>query len=184
MLATRLRWVSITPLDRPVVPDEYGSTTTSSRSTGHLLGERLAEQRRERADAGALGASPRTKISLTAVPSIAVVRRLEEHRDGDEPGRAGVVELVVHLAVGVGRVDVVTMPPAMATPWNTTAYSGQFGAMIASTSPLPKPGGERARRRGGGWRRRARRRSSCGRDGPSMNAGLSASSAPAAARTA
>ena len=27
----------------------------------------------------------------------------------------------------------------MATPWNTIAYSGRFGAMIASTSPGPKP---------------------------------------------
>ena len=28
--ATRLRWVSITPLGRPVVPLEYGSATRSS----------------------------------------------------------------------------------------------------------------------------------------------------------
>ena len=28
--ATRLRWVSTTPLARPVVPDEYGSAATSS----------------------------------------------------------------------------------------------------------------------------------------------------------
>ena len=34
---------------------------------------------------------------------------------------------------------VVMVPPAMATPWKTTAYSGRFGAMIARTSPLPKP---------------------------------------------
>jgi len=30
-LATRLWWVSMTPLGSPVVPLEYGSTTTSSR---------------------------------------------------------------------------------------------------------------------------------------------------------
>ena len=34
MFETKLRWVSMTPFARPVVPDEYGSTTTSSRSTG------------------------------------------------------------------------------------------------------------------------------------------------------
>src|ERR671936_194558 len=32
MLATRLRWLSITPLGRPVVPLEYGSATRSSGS--------------------------------------------------------------------------------------------------------------------------------------------------------
>src|SRR6185437_6609199 len=33
-LATRFRWVSMTPFASPVVPDEYGSATTSSGSTG------------------------------------------------------------------------------------------------------------------------------------------------------
>ncbi len=33
MLATRLRCVSITPFDRPVVPDEYGRATTASPET-------------------------------------------------------------------------------------------------------------------------------------------------------
>ena len=33
MFATRLRWVSMTPLLSPVVPDEYGRTTTSSGPT-------------------------------------------------------------------------------------------------------------------------------------------------------
>ena len=34
MFAVRLPCVSMTPLLRPVVPDEYGSTTTSSLVTG------------------------------------------------------------------------------------------------------------------------------------------------------
>jgi hypothetical protein len=34
---------------------------------------------------------------------------------------------------------VVTTPPAMATPWNTTPYSGMFGDMIATHSPRPSP---------------------------------------------
>ena len=33
------------------------------------------------------------------------------------------------------RLIVVTVPPAYAAPWNTIAYSGMFGAMIAITSP-------------------------------------------------
>ena len=51
-------------------------------------------------------------------------------------------------AVYVG-LTVVTVAPAQAIPWNSTAYSGQFGAMIAmhppgasplSVSPPGKPG--------------------------------------------
>jgi len=34
---------------------------------------------------------------------------------------------------------VVTVPPAIAAPWNTTAYSRPFGAIRASTSPQPNP---------------------------------------------
>ena len=34
---------------------------------------------------------------------------------------------------------MVTAPPAIAAPWNTTAYSGTFGAISASTSPFPNP---------------------------------------------
>ncbi len=34
---------------------------------------------------------------------------------------------------------VVTVPPVIAAPWNHTAYSGRFGAMIASTCPGPNP---------------------------------------------
>ena len=46
-LATRLRWVSITPLGRPVVPDEYGSVAVAGE-VELLLVERLAEQFLER----------------------------------------------------------------------------------------------------------------------------------------
>ena len=38
MFATRLRWVSITPFIRPVVPLEYGSTARSSGSTSTASG--------------------------------------------------------------------------------------------------------------------------------------------------
>ena len=34
---------------------------------------------------------------------------------------------------------VVTVPPVIAAPWNQTAYSGRFGAMIAKTWPGPNP---------------------------------------------
>ena len=38
MFATRLRWVSITPFIRPVVPLEYGRTARSSGSTSTSSG--------------------------------------------------------------------------------------------------------------------------------------------------
>ncbi len=56
--ATRLRWVSITPLGRPVVPEEYGSTATSS---GSISGEGASAGSPSRSVNGAApSASPST----------------------------------------------------------------------------------------------------------------------------
>ena len=102
MFATRLRCVSITPFASPVVPDEYGSTTTSSRSTGTCSAS----------GAPATDGDRRVAVGLADDVHLADLRvgdrrrgRLEEHRDGHQPGRARVDELVVHLARRVRRVD-------------------------------------------------------------------------------
>ena len=69
ILATRLRWLSITPLGNPVVPEEYGSTRIcSSRSTGACASSG--------APISALSgvtpsASPITTSSFTRVPTMA-----------------------------------------------------------------------------------------------------------------
>ena len=102
MFATRLRWVSITPFDRPVVPDEYGSTTTSSRSTGTCSASGATHQVGERA--GALGLADDEHL----LDGRALGGRsgdLEERRDRDEQPGVRVDELVVDLALDVRRVD-------------------------------------------------------------------------------
>ncbi len=46
--ATRLRWVRITPLARPVVPDEYGSTAVSALVTVWTGGSAVVASRSRR----------------------------------------------------------------------------------------------------------------------------------------
>ena len=70
MFETRLRWVSITPFARPVVPDEYGRTTTSSRSTGTCSASGAPAS--EAIEAWP-SASPMTYTSLTAESAMAAV---------------------------------------------------------------------------------------------------------------
>src|SRR5262249_8502593 len=65
-LATRLRWVSITPLGIPVVPLEYGSATRSSRGSMRTVGGPPPPWRRS-AKGVAPSAVPKTKISSTAL---------------------------------------------------------------------------------------------------------------------
>ena len=68
MLATRLRCVSITPLETPVVPDEYGSATTSSSDTATCSDSGTPFQSSSEA---VVSAVPMTTISLTAVSAAA-----------------------------------------------------------------------------------------------------------------
>ena len=108
----------------------WSSTSTATWSTGSP-------------NSPVIGDAPSTgsmlKISVTLVPSIAAVAT---------GSTAETVTISVAFescswwrissGVYVG-LSVVTVPPATATPWNTTAYSGMFGAMIASVSPTPNP---------------------------------------------
>ena len=139
MFATRLRCVSMTPFDRPVVPDEYGSTTTSSRSTGTCSASGVADSAAN--DVVAVGVADDEHLLDRRVRDRGR-GRLEEHRDRHEARRARVDELVVHLVRRVRRVDRGDTPPASATAWKTTPYSGQFGAMTATTSPFASPRSE------------------------------------------
>ena len=87
MLATRLWWVSITPLDRPVVPDEYGSTTTSS-SGSTATGAASGSPNSSSAEAAPPVASPSTKMPPTPVPSapsVATSRNIGMVTSSDAP---------------------------------------------------------------------------------------------------
>ena len=69
---------------------------------GHLLGQRVAEERRQGGHSVRL-ADHEQLLHRGVLHGLG--GDLEEHRDRDQPGRAGVDELVVHLAGRVGGVD-------------------------------------------------------------------------------
>jgi hypothetical protein len=64
-LATRFLWVSMTPLASPVVPEEYGSATTSSGPTGTCA----ASGDPASALSGLTGRGPSTPSASPASPS-------------------------------------------------------------------------------------------------------------------
>ena len=101
MFETRLRCVSMTPFARPVVPEEYGSTTTSSRSTGTCSASGVAGKRGDRRVA--VGLTDDVHLFDRRVRDRRR-RRLEEHRDRHEACRARVDELVMDFARCVRRV--------------------------------------------------------------------------------
>ncbi len=77
--ATRLRWVSITPFGRPVVPLEYGSAATASGSTatGASGGPSSSAPKGTTVSGAPSGTSPITtmrRTSLSAAAARAVSR--------------------------------------------------------------------------------------------------------------
>src|SRR5919199_314092 len=140
--ATRLRCVSMTPFDVPVVPDEYGSATTSSGSTGTCSARGAPKSSvagRTPSGSGVPASAPSTWTTVTWVPRAAA--SAVSRNSGIVTSRVAPASTswwCTSRSVYVGLIVVMT-PPASATPWKTTAYSGRFGAMRASTSPLPKP---------------------------------------------
>ena len=103
--ATRLRWVSITPLGRPVVPLEYGSTARSFSASISASGAASGSPSRSANGLGAIGLAEH--VDLVADPGElgGLVRSLEEGRHRQQHPRAGVVELVAELLRRVQRVD-------------------------------------------------------------------------------
>ena len=138
VMATRLRWVSITALGRPEVPLENGSTARSHAGSMRTSGGGPAS-RSSSSKGVAPAASPTTKTSRTAVPCAAA--RTLSTQDGivtTKQARVRPSWCASSSAVYSG-LAVVTTPPARSTPWKTSAYSGRFGSTTASTSPRPKP---------------------------------------------
>ena len=103
-LATRLRCVSITPFGRPVVPDEYGRTTTSVAGSMATAGG-SASIAIDASD-GTPGASSMVTISMDGAASCGrLARPRRERRRRDEQPGAGVAQLERDLVGRVGRVD-------------------------------------------------------------------------------
>ena len=121
MLAVRLRWVSITPLGKPVVPLEYGSAARSSGPIGS-------------AGTGAPRRSAEPTTSTRALPAAV---------DTDGSSSADVMTnrapaspswRPISAVVSAGFTGVTT-PPCSSVAWKTTANSGTFGSTTPTTSP-------------------------------------------------
>ena len=125
MFATRLRCVSITPLDMPVVPLENGSAARSAAgSTG-----------------GAPGSPP-----LDGSDSSANTLRGRPPRPRARSGSATITArapalcscVAISSAVSSGLIGV-TIAPSEITAWYATAHAGVFGASSPTASPGPMP---------------------------------------------
>ena len=85
-------------------------------------------------------ASPITAISVTDVPSMASLAVSSD--SGIVTSRVAPLSLSwnrTSSALYTGLI-VVTVPPAVATPWKTMAYSGRFGAIRPTVAPARSPG--------------------------------------------
>src|SRR5215207_2653223 len=124
MLATRLRCVSITPFDSPVVPLENGSAATSP--AGSIAGAP--------GSASAVGSDSSVN---TLIPAFATAAR---------SGSAAITALASALrsclaissGVSSGLIDV-TIAPSATTAWNATGHAGLFGPSRPTASPGPIP---------------------------------------------
>src|SRR3972149_380977 len=103
-LATRFSCVSMTPLGRPVVPLEYGSTTTSRRASMATDGG-LGGGARSSGDGRAPSAAPHPKHSPATRPGGRLPRLVQEGPDRPQEARPRVLELLDQLVGGVERVD-------------------------------------------------------------------------------
>src|SRR3954447_7265324 len=130
--ATTLRCVSITPFGRPVVPLEYGSATRSPGSAASGSGASASAVRR-----WSNAASPSTRTS-----SAPASRARAANGSATTASLAPALRSWKRISSAVyAGFTVVTTAPSAATAWNTTAYTGAFGAHSATTSrrPIPRP---------------------------------------------
>jgi hypothetical protein len=128
MLATRLRWVSITPLESPVVPLEKGSTARSAVGSTDMP----ASPSPAGSDSSANTLSRRASDSAPRSGSATI---------------AAVAPAVASCAatsagVSSGLIGVTTAP-SETTAWNATGHAGAFAASRPTWSPGPIPSAAR-----------------------------------------
>ena len=142
-LVRTARWLSITPLARPVVPLEYGSSASAAGSMGPAGGF-----------APCVSRSPKPRVPRSSSRVTITGQRLSAPRAAS----AAAARAVGRNAVSVSRnlapespswaatspgvhigFSPVTTPPAAIAPKHATSHSGEFGARIANVSPGRSP---------------------------------------------
>ena len=123
MFATRLRCVSITPFDIPVVPLENGSTARSPS-----------------------GSTPASPTSPSASGSDSSSNTVPDPATASRSAPAAITAFASALAsclptssgVSSGLTEVTIAPSALAA-WKATTQSAEFGPSRPTASPLPIP---------------------------------------------
>ncbi|VXB72337.1 hypothetical protein MICRO8M_50088 [Microbacterium sp. 8M] len=143
--AMRLRCVSMTPLGRPVVPDEYGSTATCVAGSNDTSGAGRPSASRSRND-GCPSAPSRTMRWSAGRPSCSAAARACGSSGLTVMSQAAEASLswfAISSAV-YSALIVVAVAPARRIPWNTVANAGTFGQSRPTASPTPIPRAARA----------------------------------------
>ena len=138
--ATRLWWVSITPLGSPVVPLEYGSATRSLRGIDRDLG-RLAGRLQQRGKRRRAVGLAEDEDLLDARPSRRPSERLVQQRPArsQEP-RAAVGQLAAPARRRCSSgLTVVVMPPRLRDGVEGDRVLGQVRAIDGEHVALAKP---------------------------------------------
>ena len=121
--ATRLRWVSITPLESPVVPDEKGSTARSAAGS-----------------TAAAGGAPSPVGSASSAITRSIPATAPRSGSATITARAPASPSCLRISSGVssGLIDV-TIAPSAITAWKATGQSTEFGASSPTASPCRIP---------------------------------------------
>ncbi len=138
MFATRLRWLSFTPLAMPVVPEEKGITAMSVAGSRSTSGAGRPSAMR---DAWPASGSSRTITDSAgrpadAAPVIPASPRAFMVSRWDAPACCSCLSISEGMS---SEPRVVTVPPARMMPWKATAKARLFGAWSPTTDPFPTP---------------------------------------------
>ncbi len=138
-----LRWVSITPFGRPVVPEEYGNTTTSAagsiRTSGGSSSSAIDSSEREpSAVPSIVTRSIGRAVSRIAARALSASAAAATSSLAPESSSWCAISWLVFAGL-----TGVTAAPSRTIAWNTTPNSGEFGALSATTSPFATPSAAR-----------------------------------------
>ncbi len=137
-LATRFRWVSITPLGSPWSRSSTGARRCRSPDRSRTAGG-ASPAWSSSLNGRAPAASPKTKTSSTPLLRRRLPGLVEERRHRDEEARAAVRELLGQLVGGVERVGGGGDPAERGDGEHDHAVLGQVRAVDREHVALPEP---------------------------------------------
>ena len=134
-----LRCVSITPFGNPVVPEEYGNTTTSvagsiSTAGGSASSAMDSSERTPSAAPSIVTSSIGLAVSRIAARALSASAAAATRTFAPESSSWCAISWLVFAGLAG-----VTTAPSRTIAWKATAKSGEFGALRATTSPLRTP---------------------------------------------